>query len=238
MVGVLELTEGRGRPRAERWTLLGLELLRARVPVPEGAGERRLARRVEKGARLLARAGARRVLTAAGFPHWDVLSRHGLEPVDPGPFCQAHAAPLALAALERLGVAPERGSVSLWAPRSSPALLRAAEALCPRVRSLTVDVPGEGAALAAWLWREFGAAALDPAAAPTADAALWFADGGGAGRAVLRLYGPAPDLAGLAFTPPAPVAGSGLDLLPAMALLWEAGRLDGEKIAVSSNHHT
>ena len=29
MVGVLELTEGRGRPRAERWTLLGLELLAA-----------------------------------------------------------------------------------------------------------------------------------------------------------------------------------------------------------------
>ena len=30
MVGMLELTEGRGRPQAERWTLLGLELLRVR----------------------------------------------------------------------------------------------------------------------------------------------------------------------------------------------------------------
>ena len=238
MVGVLELTAGRGRVRAERWPLLGLELLRARVPVPEGAGERRLERRVEKGAKLLARAGARRVLTAADFQNWNILECHGLEPVDPGPFCQAHAASLALAALEILGTAPERGTVSLWAPRSSPALLRAAEALCPRVRLLTVDVPGEREVLAAWLWREFGAAALDPAAAPTADAALWFADGGGAGRAVLRLYGPAPDLAGLAFTPPSGVAASGLDPLPAMALLWEAGRLDGEKIAVSSNHHT
>ena len=180
----------------------------------------------------------RRVLTAADFQNWNILECHGLEPVDPGPFCQAHAASLALAALEILGTAPERGTVSLWAPRSSPALLRAAEALCPRVRLLTVDVPGEREVLAAWLWREFGAAALDPAAAPTADAALWFADGGGAGRAVLRLYGPAPDLAGLAFTPPSGVAASGLDPLPAMALLWEAGRLDGEKIAVSSNHHT
>ena len=238
MVGVLELTAGRGRVRAERWPLLGLELLRARVPVPEGAGERRLERRVEKGAKLLARAGARRVLTAADFQNWNILERHGLEPVDPGPFCQAHAASLALSALEGLGVPPERGTVSLWAPRSSPALLRAAEALCPRVRLLTVDVPGEREALAAWLWREFGAAVLSPEAAPTADAALWFADGGGAGRAVLRLYGPAPDLAGLAFTPPSGVAASGLDPLPAMALLWEAGRLDGEKIAVSSNHHT
>ena len=45
-------------------------------------------------------------------------------------------------------------------------------------------------------------------------------------------------VAGLAFTPPSGVAASGLNPLPAMALLWEAGRLDGEKIAVSSNHHT
>ena len=238
MVGVLELTEGRGRPRAERWTLLGLELLRVRVPVADKLNGARRERRVEKGAKLLARAGVRRVLTAAGFPYWNILERHGLEPVDPGPFCQAHAAPLALAALEGLGVPPERGTVSLWAPRSSPALLRAAETLCPRVCRLTVDVPGEGEALAAWLWREFGAAVLSPEAAPTADTALWFADGGGAGRVVLRLYAPAPDLAGLAFTPPSGMAGSGLDPLPAMALLWEAGRLDEQKIAISSTSQT
>ena len=36
MVGVLELTQGRGRARLERWSLLGLELPRARTPVPAG----------------------------------------------------------------------------------------------------------------------------------------------------------------------------------------------------------
>lgn len=236
MVGVLELTQGRGRARLERWSLLGLELPRVRTPVPAGLGGARLARRVDWGAKLLAKAGVRRVLTAAGFPCRDVLARRGLEPVDPGPFCRFLAAPLVLAALEKLGVAPERASVSLWAPVVSPTLLRAAEALCPRVRLLSVDVPRERDALAAWLWREFGAAV--PAPGRRAHAAVWFAAGGGEGEAVLRLYGPAPDLAGLALTPPAALVETGLDPLSAMALLWEAGRLDGQKIAISSTAQT
>ena len=238
MVGVLELTEGRGRPEAGRCSLLGLGLLRVRVPVTDKLSGGRLVRRLEKGARLLTRAGVRRVLTAADFPHWDLLARHGLEPVDPAPLCQALAAPLTLEAMARRGVDPERGTVSLWAPRPSSALLRAAEELCPRVRLLTVDVPGEEEALAGWLWREFGAAALRPEAAPPADAAVWFADGGGRGAAVLRLYGPAPDLAGLTLAPPRDVAEAGLDPVPAMALLWEAGRLDRQKIAISSTSQT
>ena len=236
MVGILELTEGRGRPAAERISLLGLELLRVRVPARDKPGGGRLERRVDRGAKLLAKAGTRRALTAAGFPFWDVLARRGLEPVDPGPFCQAHAAPLALAALEKLGVAPERASVSLWAPSASAPLLRAAELLCPRVRLLSVDVPGEGEALASWLWREFGAAV--PAPGRRAHAGLWFGPGGGAADTVLRLYGPAPDLAGLAPAPPAAVAETALDPLPVTALLWEAGRLDGRKITFSSAGRT
>ena len=55
---------------------------------------------------------------------------------------------------------------------------------------------------------------------------------------MLRLYGPAPDLAGLALTPPAALVETGLDPLSAMALLWEAGRLDGQKIAISSTAQT
>lgn len=232
MVGILELTEGRGRPETERVGLQGLELLRVRVPAPDKLSGKRLARRVDRGAKVLARAGVRRVLTAAGFPHWEILARRGLEPVDTAPFCQDAAAPLALAALVRQGTAPERGTVCLWAPAVSAALLRAAEALCPRVRFLGVEVPGEGERVARWLWREFGAAAPGPGL--QADAAVWFGPGGGEGRTVLRLYGPAPDLAGLAPMLPPAVAETGLDPLPAAALLWEAGRLQREKIAFSS----
>lgn len=239
MVGIAALEARRGRrPALEESRVLGLRLLRASIPAPAGLGEGRLLRRTARAGRALARAGVRRVLAAADFPCWPALAAAGLRPVETEAFCQTLAVPLALAWLRRAGVRPTRACLALSGPRVGRPLFVAAEALCPRVRLLTVDVPGEREALAAWLWREFGAAVLSPAAAPTADAALWFADGGGAGRAVLRLYGPAPDLAGLAFTPPAPVAASGLDLLPAMALLWEAGRLDGEKIAVSSNHHT
>ena len=221
MVGILELAEGRGRPETERVGLQGLELLRVRVPAPDKLSGKRLARRVDRGSKVLARAGVRRVLTAAGFPHWEILARRGLEPVDTAPFCQDAAAPLALAALVRQGTAPERGTVCLWAPAVSAALLRAAEALCPRVRFLGVEVPGEGETAA-------------PGPGLQADAAVWFGPGGGEGRTVLRLYGPAPDLAGLAPMLPPAVAETGLDPLPAAALLWEAGRLQREKIAFSS----
>ena len=80
MIGVLELTEGRGRkPRAERRWLLGLCCLWVEVPVKTGMGERRLRKRVERGADLLLRSGVRRVLTAADFPYWEELRRAGLQ---------------------------------------------------------------------------------------------------------------------------------------------------------------
>lgn len=45
-------------------------------------------------------------------------------------------------------------------------LFAAAERLCPQVRHLVVDVPGEGEELAAWLREEYGAAVLRPAGRP------------------------------------------------------------------------
>ena len=145
MMGVLELTERRGRkPQAERRWLLGLCCLWGDVPVKTGMGERRLCRRVERGCDLLLRSGVRRVLTAEDFPYWEELFRAGLRPVEPETFCQAQAAPLALAALGWQERRPERASVLLYGRRVSPALFRAAEQLCPRVRDLAVDAGEEG----------------------------------------------------------------------------------------------
>ena len=72
MIGVLELVEKKGRrPEVTVERLYGLRCLRAEVPVTAGLRESKICRRVDKGALALARAGVRRVLTAADFPWWE-----------------------------------------------------------------------------------------------------------------------------------------------------------------------
>ena len=235
MVGVLELKETKGhRPVITEERLLGLRCLQVEIPVRPSLAEGRLCHRVDKGARLLVRAGVRRVVTAADFHYWDRLERSGLRHVETERFCQALALPLTLAALERQGMPPARASVVLSGPSASYALLRAAEELCPRVRRLSLDVPGEGEALADWLWREFGAARVSPDAGSRADVALHFGPGGRTGRTTFELYGLRPVLAGLQLIPPEGVEKRGLDNLSVLALLWEEGRLDLQKIMISS----
>lgn len=235
MIGVLELVEKKGRrPEVTAGRLYGLRCLRAEIPVTAGLRESRIRRRVDKGALALARAGVRRVLTAADFPWWEQLGRHGLCPVETAAFCQALAAPLTLAALERQKISPARASVALWGPSTSRALLRAAEELCPRVRALAVDVPGEEARLASWLWQEFGAAMVRPEAGGGPDVALWFGPDGPAGGVTLSLYGSRPELAGLS---PRLSRGPGeeeLSRLELLALLWEEGYLDLREIRITS----
>ena len=235
MVGVLEFREGKGRrPTAAEERLLGLRCLRVEIPVRPGMKEARVCRRVDRSARILSQAGVRRVLTAADFRYWDRLEQSGLRPVTPELFCQALTLPLTLAALERQGMPPARASVVLHGPSASRALLRAAEELCPRVRRLSVDVPGEGEALADWLWREFGAAMVSPDAGSRADVVLRFGPGGRSGHTTFALYGPRPGLAGFRIVPPEGMETGELDSLAVLALLWEEGRLDRKKIRISS----
>lgn len=232
LVGIVALEARRGRrPALEEGAVWGMPVLRAGVPAPPGLRERKLLRRTARAAAELHRAGVRRVLTAADFPCWPVLEAEGLRAVDCEPFCQALAVPLALAGLRRAGVLRTRATVALTSPRVSRPLFAAAEALCPRVRHLIVDVPGEGEELAAWLREEYGAAVLSPDAG--ADVTLCFGPGGRARcGAVLHLYGPDPELAGLR---PAPAEGAlpeTLAPLPLLALLWENGRLTAEQIQI------
>lgn len=234
-MGIVELEEGRGRPRLEERRLLGLRCLAARVPVRAGWKEKRLLRQVERGAAALAKAGVRRALTAEDFPHWAVLEEAGLRPVWAECFCQALAAPLALAALAAQGRRPETAAVLLSGPGASPALARAAEALCPRVRRLAVDGGAAGEELACWLRLEFGAA-VEPPGLANPHVALSFGPPERRGEITFRLYGPRPDLAG--FVPA--VRGlrlpAGLDRLPLLALLWEAGRLEAEQVTFLPPH--
>ena len=91
--------------------------------------------------------------------------------------------------------------------------------------------PGEGEELAAWLREEYGAAVLPPGTA--ADVTACFGPAGGeSGGAVLRLYGPAPQLDGLRLLPEEGTLPPGLAPLPLLALLWECGRLRPEQIRI------
>ena len=226
MLGRLTLGPG-GRGGAEAGSLYGLPVLRARAD-PEGFwGERRLRR----AGRALRRGGALRVLVPGGFGRWPLLTALGLRPVETESFVRAQSAPLALADLERRGQDPSRAAVALRGLRADRAMVRAATALCPRVRRLIIDAPGGGAELAAWLRREFGVPILPPG--EQGALALRFHPAGLRGEEpAMALYGPVPDLGGLSLSAPA-LAEEDRDDLPLLAALWEGGKLPPEAIKIT-----
>lgn len=228
MLGQLVFDGGRGGP--QRALLYGLPVLRCQAD-PEGFwGERRL----KRAGRSLCAGGAVRALVPAGFDRWPLLLKLGLRPVDPGAFLRAQAAPLAASLLERQGLAPDRATVALRGRRADGEMLRAALALCPRVRRLTISAPQGGEKLAAWLRREYGLPIL-PADAP-AQAALLLQPGTEPEDAnpcpALTLFGPEPDLAGLRLSAP-DLAPTDREDLPLLSALWEGGRLGPEQLKIT-----
>lgn len=231
MLGQLVFDGGRGGPR--RALLYGLPVLRCQTD-PEGFwGERRL----KRAGRSLYSGGVVRALVPPGFDRWPLLLALGLRPVDPGAFLRAQAAPLAASLLERQGLAPDRATVALRGRRADGEMLRAALALCPRVRRLTISAPRGGERLAAWLRQEYGLPIL-PADAP-AQAALLLQPGaepdaadGSALCPALTLFGPAPDLAGLRLAAP-DLAQEDREALPLLSALWEGGRLGPEQLKIT-----
>ena len=228
MLGQLVFDGGRGGPQLA--LLYGLPVLRCQAD-PEGFwGERRL----KRAGRSLCAGGAVRALVPAGFDRWPLLLKLGLRPVDPGAFLRAQAAPLAASLLERQGLAPDRATVALRGRRADGEMLRAALALCPRVRRLTISAPQGGEELAAWLRREYGLPIL-PADA-TAQAALLLQPGTEPEDAnpcpALTLFGPEPDLAGLRLSAP-DLAPTDWEDLPLLSALWEGGRLVPEQLKIT-----
>lgn len=225
MLGQLTLARG-GRGRAEAGSLYGLPVLRARAD-PEGFwGERRL----KKACLGLRRGGVLRVLAPKRFGGWPVLAALGLRPVETEDFVRSQSAPLALACLERQGVAPDRAAVALRGLRADRAMARTARLLCPRVRELIIDAPSGGGELAAWLRREFGIPVLPPG--ERGQVALRFHPAGGSGEeTALALYGPVPDLGTLRLAAPG-LAREDREDLPLLSALWERGKLGPEDIKI------
>ena len=226
MVGQLILAD-RGRGKAELGRLYGLPVLRGRVDLSGFWGEHRLCR----AGRELRRGGALRVLTPKGFDRWPLLARLGLRPVDPEPFVRAQAVPLALSALERQGLSPDRATVALRGQRAGAEMARTAIRLCARVRRLVVDAPQGGEELSAWLRREYGVPVLPPGEA--GQVALRFQEGCPRVEETSRdLFGPAPRLAGLTLSAPG-LGEEDREDLSVLATLWEGGRLAPEHVKIT-----
>ena len=224
MLGQLILTpHGQGKPETAR--LYGLTVLRTEADRSGFWGELRLRR----AGRALRRNGVVRVLAPGDL--LPLLEDLGLRPVNPEPFVRAQSVPLALAELERRGLAPDRAAVALRGLRADRDMLRTAEELCPRVRSLVIDAPRGGRELAQWLRREYGVPILPEG--ERGQAALVFQAGCSRREEVsLELFGPRPRLAGLTLSAPGLEEGDREDL-PLLAALWEGGRLRPEDIKIT-----
>ena len=217
----------RGRGRAEQGRLYGLKVLRGTVDPAGFWGERRL----KRAGKAFRTGGALRVLTPREFDLWPLLTPFGLRPVNPEPFVRAQAVPLALAALERRGLSPDRATVALRGRRACREMARAAAELCPAVRRLVVDAPQGGQELALWLREEFGIPVLPPGEG--GHAALRFqAECPRVEEVSLDLYGPAPQLAGLTLAAPG-LAEEDRGNLPLLAALWEGGKLGKTDIKIT-----
>ncbi len=226
MVGQLILAS-RGWGKAMAGRLYGLPVLRGAVDLSGLWGEHRLRR----AGRELRRGGALRVLTPREFDRWPLLEQFGLRPVDPELFVRAQSVPLALEALERQGLAPDRATVALRGSRADRDMARTAAELCPKVRRLVVDAPRGGEELAKWLLREFGMPIL-PGGEPGQVALEFQPDCPRREETILELYGLSPELAGLTLSAPALEAEDRQDL-PLLAALWEGGKLGRGDIKIT-----
>ena len=147
--------------------------------------------------------------------------------MDPALLCRAAADRLVLTELERRGVEKECACVALRGEFMDEDLIRTARLLCPKVRAVLVQVKWGGERLTRELYREFGVVAPPGA---KGDVAVRFSGKGDSGELVLCGQ---PELLGLRLEPVRITLPEGLEALPLMAALWQAGRLSLDELRVS-----
>lgn len=183
-VGELIWREERGR-RGSALAYYGpLPLLTLTVYAPPKMRMWRITRRMKRAVRTFQQAGVRQVIWAPSCP-WRAREV-GFSPIQVEELYQAMADELALAALKELGRGRSQGRVALVGQRLTLPLQRAAQRLCPQVRGLLIQVPGEGEDYARWLHGQYGLPVC-PAAAG-ADVTVAFSSGGPRWGRCLELY--------------------------------------------------
>lgn len=224
--------DGLWRLSSRRETILNLPFCTVTLPA------RLRPRHVRRAARFFVQQRVYRAVAPAGFPFWAELQKYGVEPVEPGDFCRAAAAPIALAALKALGVESGGATVVLRGERVTRAMRMSALALCPQVRNLLIAAPVGGAGLQAELRREFGVPALEDTPGRMPDLAVHFSPLEGRGRLLIDLSGARPALTDFSFGLAEGVLPEDAERLPLLCALWENGRVRPEQITVFTAFRT
>lgn len=216
MLGVL--CPGQGKMEAERTEILGLPVLWIYVPLG-GYWEKHRLKRAE---RLLKRQGVRRLLPQRDAPGWTLF----LPEVDPVPLYRAMADRLTLAMLKQEGKEPCHAAVTLAGEQVDADLARTARRLCPRVRTLLLEVKYGGDRLAQELYWEFGAVT---GTGGWADVCVRFSGSPRPGELVLCGK---PELLGLELELPGVCLPEQLEPTPVLSALWQAGKINASDLFV------
>ena len=222
MLGQLKWSPGRW-DRGEEGLVYGLPVFRI-TGDPEARFRVFRLRRAGKSFR---RSGITRVLTPEGFRDWPLLAP--LEPVSPEPLVRFKADALALAALRRRDLSPERSTVALRGIRVDRDIERAAVRLCPGVRRLIISAPNGGAELSRYLRQEFGVPILPPE--ERGDLTLSFSPRLSAPEGGLTLFGQTPGLDGLTLCAP-DLLEEDRRSLPLLSALWQGGCIRAEAVKI------
>lgn len=217
MIGYLHFTGCRGWAQLWRHEILGLTVLEARLPgTPEG---RQARRRMAKGLARLEKAGCRRLLSPCPqAPDFPVVHTRSL--------WQAMAAPLALAALEQMGVNPRQAVVAFHGDRMTRSYIRTCILLSREVKALSLSLEREDAFC--WnLQQELGLPLVEGSGTVT----LSFLPGVSR-RSYFSLGDEDPVIGGFSLHLPGLQLPPGCPELPVLAALLEAGRLPLSSVQV------
>lgn len=225
-VGQLIWRQERGRGDSDLAYYGPLPLLTVTVYAPERMRMWRKARRMRRAFHTFQQAGVRQVIWDPTCP-WQAREG-GFATIQVEELYQAVGDRLALAALEAMGRSPEQGRVALVGQRLSLPLQRTAQHLCPQVKGLLIQVPGQGEDYARWLHGQYGLPVCPEAAG--ADVTVAFSPGGPRWGRCLELYG-ACRMDGQR------LVCQGLELpenveRELLAVLWERGLVTREQLAV------
>lgn len=215
MLGRIRWGEVR-KVRIEEERLMGLPVLALTLPTEA----RRRERAARKGLSMLSGQRVGRVLLPADWDLWPLLRQYGLRGVETGGFRCALAPTWVDAVLRGKGLSPERAVLVLSGERESSSMCRVARVLCPLVRNLVIDVPGEGELSKQLRW-EFGLPVLGTRGI-RADARLFFA--------------PDPVLHGCAVgIKTKELLPSDCDSMSLLCVLWENQRIKIEDVVLKAD---
>ncbi len=199
------------KPKLEQGDICGLRVLT--LVLPERIRSKDHA--INRGLRLLTERRVTRVLVPKDWHSWALLGQNGLRTVDTGEFRCALTPAWVKVLLREKGIMPHTAVLLLQGERESVEMERVARLLCPMVRGVAIDVPGDSA-IAGMLRKEFGLSVF-PVHSEQMDLTVNFS--------------PVPALFGVEFETTGDLKlPMDYDPVPILSVLWENHRIKMEDI--------